>query len=99
MKSIAIHAALLTGLGALVLMGMVASTVPAAAKCVVDEGNGRYTPCEALYKSKKCMIDEGNGRYTPCEAMVRQMKPRTSSLSDLMGGTITICVRIAELIR
>jgi len=73
-KSLAIHAALLVGLG--VFMGMVASTVPAAAKCMIDEGNGRYTPCEALYKSKKCMIDEGNGRYTPCEALVKQMKTK-----------------------
>jgi hypothetical protein len=70
MKSLAIHAALLTGLGALMFTGMVASTVPAAAKCMIDEGNGRYTPCDALYRSKKCMIDEGNGRFTPCEALV-----------------------------
>jgi hypothetical protein len=76
MKSIAIHAALLTGLGALMLMGTIATTVPAAAKCRIDEGYGRYTPCEALYKSKKCMIDEGNGRYTPCEALVRQKKAK-----------------------
>jgi hypothetical protein len=57
-------------------MGTVVSTVPASAKCMIDEGNGRYTPCEALYKSKKCMIDEGNGRFTPCEAMVRQKKQK-----------------------
>jgi hypothetical protein len=76
MKSLAIHAAVLTGLGALVLMGTVASTVPAAARCMVDEGNGRYTPCDALYKSKKCMIDEGNGRYTPCEALIKQKTPK-----------------------
>jgi len=59
--------------------GMVASTVPASAKCMIDEGNGRYTPCEALYKSnksKKCMIDEGNGRYTPCEALVKPKKQK-----------------------
>jgi hypothetical protein len=49
----------------------VATTVPAAAKCMIDEGNGRYTPCEALYKSKKCMVNEGNGRYTPCEALAK----------------------------
>jgi hypothetical protein len=36
----------------------------------------RYTPCEALYRSKKCMIDEGNGRYTPCEAMVKATKSK-----------------------
>jgi hypothetical protein len=76
MKSLAISASLLAGLGALVFMGTVASTVPAAAKCMIDEGNGRYTPCEALYRSKKCMIDEGNGRYTPCEALVKQMKSK-----------------------
>ena len=54
----------------------VASTVPAAAKCMIDEGNGRVTPCEVLFKSKKCMIDEGNGRYTPCEALFRQKKTK-----------------------
>jgi hypothetical protein len=77
MKSIAISAALLAGFGALTFMGTVASTVPAAARCMVDEGYGRYTPCEALYKSKKCMIDEGNGRYTPCEALLKQKKAKT----------------------
>jgi hypothetical protein len=76
MKSLAIRAALLSGFGALMFMGTVASTVPAAAKCMIDEGNGRFTPCEALYKSKKCMIDEGNGRYTPCEAMVKAKKAK-----------------------
>ena len=76
MKSLAISASLLAGVGALAFMGMVASTVPAAAKCMIDEGNGRYTPCSALYKSNKCMIDEGNGRYTPCSALVKQMKAK-----------------------
>jgi hypothetical protein len=76
MKTRAIHAALLTGLGAIAVMGTVASTVPAAARCMIDEGYGRYTPCEALYKSKRCMIEEGPARYTPCEALVRQMKPK-----------------------
>jgi hypothetical protein len=70
MKSIAIHTALLTGLGIIMLTGTVASTVAAPAKCMIDEGNGRFTPCETLYK--KCMIDEGNGRYTPCEALVKK---------------------------
>jgi hypothetical protein len=74
MKSLAIHATLLAGLGALAFMGTVASTVPAAARCMIDEGYGRYTPCAALYKSKACMIDEGNGRYTPCSALAKQMK-------------------------
>ena len=74
MTSSAFRVALLTVLGAFAFMGTVASTVPAAARCMIDEGYGRYTPCEALYK--KCMIDEGNGRYTPCEALVRQKKAK-----------------------
>jgi hypothetical protein len=75
MKSLAIHSALLTALGALAFMGTVtATTVPADARCMVNEGNGRYTPCEALYKSNKCMINEGNGRYTPCEALAKPNK-------------------------
>ena len=53
MKSLAISASLLAGLSALAFMGTVASTVPAAARCMIDEGNGRYTPCEALVKPKK----------------------------------------------
>jgi hypothetical protein len=53
MKSLAICATLVGGFGALVFMGMVASTGPASAKCMIDEGNGRRTPCEALYKTKK----------------------------------------------
>jgi hypothetical protein len=76
MKSLAIKAALLAGFGALAFVGNVASTVPAAARCMIDEGYGRRTPCEALYKSKKCMIDEGNGRYTPCEALVKAKKAK-----------------------
>ena len=79
MNSLLIRTTLLSGLGALALIGMVASTVPASAKCMIDEGNGRYTPCEALYKSnksKKCMIDEGNGRYTPCEALAKPKKQK-----------------------
>ena len=73
MKTFA-YAALLTGFGAITLAGTLASAVPAAAKCMVDEGNGRYTPCSALYTSKKCMVDEGNGRYTPCSALVKSKK-------------------------
>jgi hypothetical protein len=76
MKSLAISATLLSGLGALAFMGMMATTVPAAARCMFDEGYGRYTPCEALYKSKKCFIDEGNGRYTPCSALLKQTKAK-----------------------
>jgi hypothetical protein len=30
-------------------------SLPASAKCMIDEGNGRYTPCDALYKSKKVL--------------------------------------------
>ena len=71
MKSLAIQAALLTGFGALMFMG---TATPAAAKCMIDEGNGRFTPCSALYKSNKCMIDEGNGRFTPCEALLKPKK-------------------------
>jgi hypothetical protein len=72
MKSLAVHTALGI-LGAFMFMGTVASTVPAAAKCMIDEGNGRRTPCDALYKSnsKRCLVDEGNGRFTPCEALVK----------------------------
>ena len=71
MKPLAIRAAVLSGVGALMFWGTVATTIPAAAKCMVDEGNGRFTPCEALYKAKRCVIDEGNGRYTPCEALFK----------------------------
>jgi hypothetical protein len=77
MKSLAIHSALLAALGALAFMGTVATTtVPANAKCMIDEGNGRKTPCEALYKSKKCVVDEGNGRFTPCEALLKPKKTK-----------------------
>jgi hypothetical protein len=76
MKSLAIHAALLSAVGAVAFMGTVASTVPARARCMVNEGNGRYTPCEALYTSKKCMVNEGNGRYTPCEALAKPKKAK-----------------------
>ena len=74
MKVLAVNAAVLSGLGALLFMGTVASTVPAAAKCMIDEGNGRRTPCDALYKSKRCVVDEGNGRFTPCEALLKSNK-------------------------
>jgi hypothetical protein len=71
MKSFTISAAMLAGFGALVFMGTAGSTVPASAKCMFDEGYGRYTPCSAMWKSKKCFLDEGNGRYTPCSALVK----------------------------
>jgi len=35
--------ALLSGLGALALIGTVASTTTASARCMIDEGNGRFT--------------------------------------------------------
>ncbi len=76
MKSFAIAAALLSAVGAVAFTGTLASTVPASARCMVNEGNGRYTPCGALYKSKKCFVDEGYGRRTPCEAMVKQKKTK-----------------------
>ena len=75
MKLLPSHLALLTAVGAFAFTGAVASAAPRS-RCMIDEGYGRYTPCEALYKSKKCMIDEGNGRYTPCEALVRQRKAK-----------------------
>jgi hypothetical protein len=74
MKFLVIPTALVAGLGALAFMGTVATTVPASARCMIDEGNGRYTPCQALYQSKKCFVDEGNGRRTPCEALVKPKK-------------------------
>jgi hypothetical protein len=52
MKTFA-YAALLTGFGAITLAGSLATSVPASAKCMVDEGNGRYTPCSALVKQQK----------------------------------------------
>jgi hypothetical protein len=82
MKSLAVHAALPGILGAFMLMGTIATTVPAAAKCMIDEGNGRRTPCDAMYKSTtsakstKCFVDEGNGRRTPCDAMVKRKKTK-----------------------
>jgi hypothetical protein len=76
MKSFTISAALLAGFGALVFMGTAGSTVPASAKCLFDEGYGRYTPCSAMYKSKKCFIDEGNGRRTPCSALAKNSKKK-----------------------
>ena len=76
MKSFAISAAVLAGFGALVFMSTAGSTVPASARCMFDEGYGRYTPCSALYKSKKCFLDEGNGRRTPCSALVRSSKSK-----------------------
>ena len=75
MKLLPSHVALLTAVGVLAFMASVALAAPRS-KCMIDEGYGRYTPCEALYKSKRCMIEDGPGRYTPCEALVRQVKPK-----------------------
>jgi hypothetical protein len=75
MRSLAISAALLSGLGALVFMGTVASTTPASARCMIDEGNGRFTPCSALYQ-RGCVRDEGNGRVTPCSAFAKPKKAK-----------------------
>ena len=74
MKSLAIHAALLAGVGALMFMGTAATTIPAAAECVIDLGNGHLTPCDGVYM--KCMVDEGNGRRTPCDAMLKPKKTK-----------------------
>jgi len=78
MKSLVIPTALLASFGAFMIIGTVATTVPAAAKCMIDEGNGRRTPCDAMYKSMsaKCFVDEGNGRRTPCDAMLKHKKTK-----------------------
>jgi hypothetical protein len=76
MKAFA-YAALLSGFVAVTLAGTLGSSVPAAARCMVDEGNGRYTPCDAHYYNTKCMVDDGNGRYTPCDALAKQQKKAT----------------------
>jgi hypothetical protein len=60
MKSLAIQAALLTGFGALMFMG---TATPAAAKCMIDEGNGRHTPCSALYKSNNTQAAASQSGY------------------------------------
>jgi hypothetical protein len=82
MKSLVIPTALLASFGAFMIVGTVATTVPAAAKCMIDEGNGRRTPCDAMFiksstKTTKCFVDEGNGRRTPCDAMVKRKKTKT----------------------
>ena len=74
MKSLAIHAALLAGVGALTFLGTAATTVPAAAECMIDVGSGHLTPCDGVYM--KCMVDEGNGRRTPCDAMLKPKKTK-----------------------
>jgi hypothetical protein len=63
MKSLAIQAALLTGFGALMFMG---TATPAAAKCMIDEGNGRYTPCSALYKGNNKQAAASQSYQTGC---------------------------------
>ena len=92
MKSLGIGAALLSGIGALMFMGVVASAAPAHKRCMIDEGYGRYTPCEALYKSKKCMIDEGNGRFTPCSALYQSKR----CMIDEGNGRYTPCSALVK---
>jgi hypothetical protein len=48
MKSLAIHAALLPASEASCSWEQL-RRVPASAKCMLDEGYGRHTSCEALY--------------------------------------------------
>jgi hypothetical protein len=50
MKSLAIHAAVLTGFGALMPLAAAGTVVATVPMNMIDEGNGRYTPCEALVK-------------------------------------------------
>jgi hypothetical protein len=52
MKAFA-FAAPLIGFGAFTLVGTLASSVPAAAKCMIEEGAGCYTPCSAPVKRQK----------------------------------------------
>jgi hypothetical protein len=47
------YAALLTRIGAITLAGTLGSSVPAAAKCMVDEGDGRYVPCQEVFRPQK----------------------------------------------
>jgi hypothetical protein len=42
---------------------------------MIDEGNGRYTPCSALYQ-RGCLRDEGNGRFTPCSSFAKGAKTK-----------------------
>ena len=76
MKSLAIQAALLTGFGALMFMG---TATPAAAKCMIDEGNGRYTPCSALYKGTRAVAAQ-NSYPTGCSG--RNVTGRVSGKSS-----------------
>jgi hypothetical protein len=76
MKTLAIQTALLSGLGALVLMGTVATTVPASAKCMIDEGNGRQTPCSALYKGNNNAAAATNSYPTGCSGSSCLYKPQ-----------------------
>jgi hypothetical protein len=77
MKTLAIQTALLSGFGALVLMGTVAATVPASAKCMIDEGNGRQTPCSALYKGNNTAAAAATNSYpTGCSGSSCLYKPQ-----------------------
>ncbi len=79
MKSLVISATLIGGFGALVFMGTVASTVPVSAKCMVDEGNGRRTPCEAMYTKKQA------AKKTPAAKPVPQSAARQPGSAPAAG--------------
>jgi hypothetical protein len=50
-------------------------------RCVIDQGQGRFVPCEVGYMAAhpmwpagdQCYTDEGQGRYVPCEAGYKMM--------------------------
>jgi hypothetical protein len=59
--------------------------VPAMAKCFVDEGNGRRTPCDAMQKHHKAA--KPVARSTATQAGPVQSAPvGTSGRSDRSGG-------------
>jgi hypothetical protein len=94
MKSSAICATLIVGFGALVFMGTVASTIPASAKCMIDEGNGRRTPCEAMYTKKHVAKTSRASKPVPQSTATRTgpstapgtSAPGTGGRSDRNGG-------------
>ena len=87
MKSLVISATLIGGLGAVVFMGIVASTVPASAKCMVDEGNGRRTPCEAIYTKKQAAKKTPASKSVPQSAATRT-GASPAPAADTGGGRI-----------
>ena len=94
MKSLVISATLIGGFGALVFMGTVASTVPASAKCMIDEGNGRRTPCEAMYHKKHVAKTTHASKSAPQSTSTRTgsssapgaSAPGAGGRSDRSGG-------------